>query len=57
MGDGQLKSICVDEKADKINILIAKIIHVIRIMVALELMVTLHPRVVVKVAERSLKGL
>ena len=29
-GDGQLKSICVDKKANKINILIRKIIHVIR---------------------------
>ena len=29
--DGQLKSICVDKKADKINILIEKIIHVIEL--------------------------
>ena len=45
--DGQLK-ICVDKRADKINILIEKIICIIRTMAALEVMITLHPRVVVK---------
>ena len=50
-GDGQLKSTCVDKKADKIYILIEKIICIIRTMAALEVMITLHPRVVVKVAE------
>ena len=30
-GDDQLKSICVDKKADKINILIEKVIHVIEL--------------------------
>ena len=51
--DGQLKSICVDKKADIIYILIEmkKIIHVIRIMAELEVMITLHPRVVAKVAQ------
>ena len=46
--DGQLKSICVDKRADKINILIEKIICIIKTMAALEVMSTLHPRVVVK---------
>ena len=45
-GDGQLKSICVDKKANKISIRIEKIICVIRIMAALKVMITLHPRVV-----------
>ena len=45
---GQLKSICTDKRADKINILIEKIIRVIRTTAALEVMITLHPRVVVE---------
>ena len=45
-GDGQLKYICVDRKADKINILIDKVVSVIRTMAALEVMITVHPRVV-----------
>ena len=44
--DGQLKFICVDKKADKINILIDKVISVIRTMAALEVMITVYPRVV-----------
>ena len=39
--------------ADKINILIEKIIHVIRTMAALEVMITLHPRILVKMAEKD----
>ena len=46
--DGQLKSICVDKRTDKINILIEKIVCIIRTMAALEVMITLHPRVIVK---------
>ena len=46
--DGQLKSICADKRADKISILIEKVICIIRTMVTLEVMITLHPRVVVK---------
>ena len=38
--DGQLKFICVDKTADKINILIDIVISVIRTMAALEVMVT-----------------
>ena len=45
-GDGQLKFICVDKKADKINILIDKVISIIRTMAALEVMITIYPRVV-----------
>ena len=44
--DGQLKLICVDKKADRINTLIDKIISVIRTMAALEVMITVIPRVV-----------
>ena len=44
--DGQLKFICVDKKADKINILIDKVISVIRTMAALEVMITVYLRVV-----------
>ena len=46
--DGLLKSICADKRAGKIKILIKKIIRVIRTMATLEVMITLHPRVVVK---------
>ena len=42
--DGQLKSICVDKKANKISMRIEKIICVIRIMAALKVMITLHPQ-------------
>ena len=44
--DGQLKLICVDKKADKINILIDEVISVIRTMAALEVIITVYPRVV-----------
>ena len=44
--DGQLKFICVDKKADKINILIDKVISLIRTMAALEVIITVYPRVV-----------
>ena len=43
---GQIKCICVDKKADKINILIEKIMRIIRAMAALEVMITQHSRVV-----------
>ena len=39
--DGQLKSICVDKKTDKINIQIATNIRVIRTMAALDVIITL----------------
>ena len=44
--DGQLKFICVDKKADKINILNDKVISVIRTMAVLEVIITVYPRVV-----------
>ena len=44
--NGQLKFICVDKKADKINILIDNVMSVIRTMAALEVMITVIPRVV-----------
>ena len=48
-GDGRLKSICVDKKADKTNILIENNIDVIRTLAVLEVMITLYPRVVVAI--------
>ena len=44
--DGQLKFICVDKKADKINILTDKVISIIKTMAVLEEMITVYPRVV-----------
>ena len=40
-GDGRLKSIYVEEKADKTNILIENNIRVIRTMAVLEVVITL----------------
>ena len=51
-GDGQLKSIFVDKKINKI-ILIETNIRVIRTIAVLEVIITLHPRVVVKVPEET----
>ena len=47
--DGQLKSMCVDKKADKINK--HTYIRMIRTTALLEVIITLHPRVAVKVNE------
>ena len=53
--DGQLKSICADKRADKINIPIEKIIRIIRTMAAMMVMITLHARAVVKSGCDNLK--
>ena len=56
-GDGQLKYICVDKKANTINILTEKFIHDIRTMAVLEVMITQHPRAVVKHGWGNLKSM